>query len=147
CGTTLSCAALQSYCLMSNPDRTSASSYSCQPICPAGDCTCFCDKPDGCTFKPAGSDCPADTCTCSTSTVGPGIPLPGAIQVQCNYLVRGSGACYSDPNAAGRCGGLSSAILCEGPAQNLGANCSLLPDSASTASCDTEIHDYCCDSG
>jgi hypothetical protein len=142
----LGCVAGQSYCSYANEDRTTDSSYACKPLCAAGDCTCFCDKADGCTFAPPGSTCPADTCECGEAATAPGIPIPGTVSVWCRYLASGTSVCFPAPLLDSQCGGLSRAFLCEGPARDRGAGCVQLPDSLTAVSCGSEVHYYCCGS-
>ena len=72
--------------------------------------------------------------------------MPGAVVVQCRYLMPGAGTCARDVSLDAKCGGLSVAMLCEGPGNGAAAGCTALPDSAITASCGTELHAYCCGS-
>jgi len=142
CGPDLDCAAYQTYCSVSNADDRTNWRTSCQPLCAAADCTCFCDNPEACEFQAPGSDCPGDRCTCSTLAALPA--GAGVIQVQCDYVVHDNGACTPNESLDGQCAGLK-AIVCEGPAfDRTGGGCIQLPDLATNASCGTEVHEYCC---
>ena len=85
----MSCVAGQSYCSVDTFEPTGngygRTTTSCQPLCAANDCSCFCDNPDGCTFKPPGSPCALDTCNCRVGTISGGVPLPGTVEVGCTY--------------------------------------------------------------
>ena len=143
CTADLSCTIGQTYCSSSNPDRTETRAQSCQPVCAAGDCSCFCDEAEGCDFRPPGSACPVDECHCRRVTAGPNIPVPGAVAVQCDYAPLDISVCYPDPNADARCGGLRYAVLCAG-SDDLPADCTPLPESGETAACGFPVRYYCC---
>jgi hypothetical protein len=145
CTGNLSCAIGQSYCLSANADRSDSIVSSCQPSCAAGDCSCFCDGAEGCTFKPPGSTCPADICRCRTEVAGTNFAVPGAIAMSCEYLIPGSGRCYADPSVDARCGGLRYAMLCTGGTDGLPDGCTPLANAGSTASCGGPLDYYCCD--
>jgi hypothetical protein len=147
CGSAgLTCATGQTYCSVANPDRSRDPVTSCQPICAAGDCTCFCGQAEGCNFRPAGSTCPADFCLCSTARTAAGIPLPGTVKVQCNYVFESTAGCNWDPSLDGQCPAGQKARFCIAPPFVLDG-CTQLPDSVVTASCGpAEIHYYCCSS-
>jgi hypothetical protein len=143
CGTSVGCPVGQSYCSLSNEDRTRESFASCEPLCAAGDCTCFCDGAEGCTFRPPGSSCAGDTCRCSTITGASGLPVVGAIQVECRYVVPTAPSCYVDGRLSGECPPGQRAMSCTGPPA-LGTLCTPLPDAVVTGSCGTEVRYYCC---
>lgn len=143
CNEGFQCTAGRTYCSYANAERTASYTEWCPSLCPAGDCSCFCDKPGGCDFNPPGSACPADICRCSILTAS-NISLPGAVEVRCDYLVSGSHSCFPDPSVDPQCGVGAHAVACAGPATQAPAGCSTLPDAAVTASCGTEIHEFCC---
>jgi hypothetical protein len=138
------CVVGESYCLIANPDRTAVSVTTCEPLCAAGDCSCFCDHPAGCDFKPPGSNCPGDTCTCSTARGVEVGPVAGAINVECKFRVRGEPSCYFDGRLAGECPPGHRALSCTGPPAQ-GEACTPLPDVIAGA-CGTEVRYYCCPS-
>jgi hypothetical protein len=144
CLTGSSCVVGQSYCLIANPDRTAVSVTTCEPLCPAGDCSCFCDQPGGCDFTPPGSTCPGDICTCSLARGVEAGPLLGAINVECKYRVRGEPSCYFDGRLAGECPPGQRALSCTGPPAQ-GDACTPLPDTI-VGACGTEVRYYCCPS-
>jgi len=137
------CVAGQSYCSYANKGGQSGETTSCQPLCSAGDCTCFCESPDGCDFVPADLDCQTDTCTCMTAVDGAGLLLPGGIAVVCRYTT--PGACYPAIGADQACTGASYAAFCTGPNFNPRSGCTPMPDGVLAPACVmTEARYYCC---
>ena len=143
CGNGPTCAAYQSYCSISNADRGPGHDLSCQPLCVAGDCSCFCDKPEGCDFDPPGSTCPADRCTCVINSAQPGIQMPGVIVVQCKYAIPGTAYCVQNPSLDSQCPAGNIGFICEASVADVGG-CTRLPDSVVNASCGSDVHEYCC---
>src|SRR5262245_58367644 len=139
----VTCVGGESYCSHANESRTDDLSYSCRPLCAAGDCSCFCDNPEGCSFAPPGSTCPADTCQCGLATTAEVVPIPGSVGVTCSLLPASALGCFPDPSHDGQCDSASKAWLCSGPEGPSGF-CAQLPDSVITAPCGTTLHEYCC---
>jgi len=146
-----SCAAGRSYCSVTNVGPSGPANewlHSCQPLCAAGDCSCFCDRPEGCSFNPPGLDCPGAMCTCGAALDNAGQPLPGAVTVQCE--VPPDGTCGADPAADVNCAptGLPVAQYCAGPrGQPPLPGCMPLADSTDSGVTDTcafENHYWCC---
>jgi len=77
-------------------------------------------------------------------TVGPNIPVPGEVTVQCDYAPPDTVNCFPDPSVDARCGGLKHAVFCLGGTGSLGVGCTPLSDSGSTASCAAGVEYYCC---
>jgi hypothetical protein len=142
-GGSASCIAGQSYCYSFNKAPTPRGAPSCRPLCPAGDCSCFCDNPDGCDFAPADGDCEADRCNCSAAVDSSGVVLPGGVAVGCTYADTTSGNCYV---AAERpCSGITYAVYCTGPRATPPSGCTPLSDDVAAPACRaTESHYYCC---
>lgn len=142
CGNSPPCAAYQTYCSIKSMDSGFSHTLSCQPICAAGDCSCFCNNPDGCDFAPPDSTCPADRCMCGMTKGGPGVAMPGAVVVQCNYIAPNIGDCIRNTDLDTQCAG-GTGWVCVGPAKDR-VGCTALPDFATNASCAGEVHEYCC---
>jgi hypothetical protein len=141
CGN-VNCVGGESYCSYANEDRGDHASYSCKPLCAARDCSCFCDEPEGCSFAPPGSACPADVCECGLATSAMGISIPGSVGVQCHFLPAGTIGCARAASLDGQCGSESDAWICS--PISAGSYCTQLPDSLAIASCGSELHAYCC---
>jgi len=87
------CTVGESYCRTSpGPSPQDPLEVSCEPLCKAGDCSCFCDPDDlgSCSFSPDTS-CPFDSCECSIFKAGH--TPPGSVVVNCNVDVEQSGTC------------------------------------------------------
>jgi hypothetical protein len=146
CGnTSTTCIAGQSYCRSSNRGPAAGEAPSCQPLCPAGDCTCFCDNPTGCDFAPEDQDCEMDRCSCSTAFDPSGLPLRGGIAVVCTYAGTPSGACYPAEHADPACVGAAAVVYCTGTSTPV-SGCTLLAEGAVAPACrTTESRAYCCE--
>jgi hypothetical protein len=86
-GAEQSCVAAESACLEHTQAPAFASIWSCEPLCDAGDCSCFCDPDDSgaCGFDPPDKVCPADFCYCDMAYDELGLPAAGTVAVRCAY--------------------------------------------------------------
>lgn len=140
-----SCIAGQSYCYSVNEDPSPRGAPTCQPLCPAGDCSCFCDNPEGCEFAPADGDCEADFCSCYTTVDNSGVVLPGGVAVGCTYADTTPGTCYVAVAAERACSGITYTVYCTGARSSPPSGCTPLPDDVAAPACrTTESHYYCC---
>jgi hypothetical protein len=116
CGTAgLTCVAGQSYCLNRYAGNSPAEA-SCQPLCAAGDCSCFCASADGCTFDPPDKQCPQDTCTCGAAYDALGLPQAATVGVTCSYEFRPQLGCSRQTDYDNTCQAFSgkAAYVCWG---------------------------------
>jgi hypothetical protein len=94
----LTCTAGESACRTSFDQRTGATEHACSDLCPAADCSCYCevDSFGGCGFDPPDAESPEDGCTC-----GPDL---GTVNVVCAYYGPTiPEVCERDPESDSQC--------------------------------------------
>jgi hypothetical protein len=144
----LRCVVGESYCSETQENLTglitNSTTYTCQPICPAGDCSCFCAPDDmgQCDYDPLDKVCPADVCACFHGLTDIGLRDPGAVTLECTYDHPTSSECEREPDIDAACSATSPgsiAYLCEGAMPGFG--CWGLE---TAQSCGTEADYVCC---
>lgn len=141
CGSTgLTCVAGQSYCYERNDPNTGANLASCEVLCTAGDCTCFCADPLICSFAPPNAVCLSDDCTCAPPRDSNSLPQLGAVHVACTLGRLPTLTCSPTGNTCNS--GTGTVSHCEG----LGF---VAPNSTCTlwqygVICGSMTYDWCC---
>jgi hypothetical protein len=111
CGSTgLTCVAGASYCYERNDPDTKENLASCEPLCAAGDCTCFCTDPVSCTFRPPDAICQRDSCRCEPPRASNSLLQPGGVHLSCSLdraatqqCTRTTDACNADGGTVYHC--------------------------------------------
>jgi hypothetical protein len=143
CGSTgLTCVAGESYCYERNDPDTKENLASCEPLCAAGDCTCFCADPLACTYRPPNATCMRDSCRCEPPRASNSLWQPGGVRVSCTLDRAATQLCTRTADACDTDGG--TIYHCEtGGVTPPDPSCALRQYGLV---CDTLWIDYCCPS-
>lgn len=142
CGSTgLTCVAGASYCYERNDPDTKENLASCEPLCAAGDCTCFCADPVSCAFRPPDAICQRDWCRCEPPRASNSLLQPGGVHVSCSLDRASTEQCA---RAGDSCNADAGAIYhCEGQQSFTAPNSTCVMRQYGIV-CDTTWTDWCC---
>ena len=141
CGSAgLTCVAGQTYCYERNDPDTKENLVSCEPLCAAGDCTCFCGDPVSCSFRPPDAICQSDWCRCEPPRASNSLLQPGGVHLSCSRDRAATQQCTHTADACNEDAG--TVYRCE-------TNGGSPPDSSCALRqyglvCDTLWIEYCC---
>jgi hypothetical protein len=136
----LTCVAGETYCQESANDNVPGPpSFTCEKLCAAGDCSCFCGNLETCSFLAPNNVCSDDYCYCALTRDSQSVPQAGGIHTTCRYGRQPTMDCRATGETCATAA--EKKYHCEGVGPPDPNACVVV---GLDAVCDAVANDYCC---